>query len=209
MHKSGLIILGICGSRTEGARSSLCCISDRSIISSPWRSLRVCLALSLFLSLLYVRLPFSPRFVCSAFSAICHFPLLPSACTPTPKRFARPSPVTRFLYFRDAREIALVRARRPGTTKCQNPPRLTRVASAGNEKLPRGTRRRRSAEFRITIFCFVHLPSCPRPFVDPLSRVQIKFRSNFLDFSQSDSHRECFYVNIGYFPFTFNSLYLI
>lgn len=93
--------------RTEGAGSSLPCISVYGSIHHLVPSaLVMCLPCPLAL---YVHRPlFSPRFVCSAFSATAIFPYyLPHARRDAPC-FAKPSPVTRFLYFRrvhrDARD---------------------------------------------------------------------------------------------------------
>jgi len=118
---------------------------------------------------------------------------LPHVC----QNFVGPSPVTRFLYFRDvhrdAREIARASE---ATWDYEMPkfPRLICVTSARNEKLPRGTRRRRSAEFRITIFAFY-------TFLPHVTLRRFRFRVYervSLEFLRllSDLRHECFSVNI-------------
>ena len=96
--------------------------------------------------------------------------------------------VIRFLYFRDVHRDAREIARASEATWDYEMPkslRLTCVASAGNEKLPRGTRRRRSAEFRITIFATFLLHATLRRFrFRVYERVSLEFLRFLSDFSQ-------------------------
>lgn len=172
---SRLIILGIYGSRTEEARSSLPCVSiygidpssrplgARYVFALP--SLSLCTSATIF----------------PVFCLLCILPVyailpyyLPHARRPGAFRETVASHSTS-LFSRCASRCAgsLVRARGPGTTKCQNLLDLHASLRPGNEKLPRGSRRRRSAEYRITNFEFLRL------------------------ISQSDSRREYLPVNIG------------
>lgn len=80
---------------------------------------------------------FSLRFVCSAFSAICHFPLLPSACTPT-RRVSRDRRQSLDDFSIFVRCIAMHEVARASEAtwdyEMPKSPRLTRVASAGKRE---------------------------------------------------------------------------
>lgn len=123
MHKSGLIISSEFAEVGRKERDPPClafrCM-DRSIISPPRRSLCVCLALSLCTSATIF-----PAFCLLRILRYCHFPLLPSACTPRRAAFRKTvasHSISLFSQGTSRCTRSLVRARRPGTTKCQNLP---------------------------------------------------------------------------------------
>lgn len=160
---SRLIILGIYGSRTEEARSSLPCVSIYGIDpSSRPLGARYVFALP-SLSLYVHRPPFSPRFVCSAFCRYMPFSLIIFRMHADPARFVRPSPVTRLLYFRDAHRDARARScERGGDLGLRN----VKISSTYTRRFGRETRSYLvgvvgdgAPEYRITNFEFLRLIS--------------------------------------------------
>lgn len=136
---------------------------------------------------LYVhRPPFSPRFVCSAFSAIVIFPYyLPHARRDAP-RFAKPSPVTRFLYFRRLHRDARDRSCERGDLGLRNAkifPTYTRRFGREREATSwdSSSTKRRISNYELLLLALLLAP----PFADPLSHVRTTFRLNFLNFSLS------------------------
>lgn len=114
---------------------------------------------------------------------ICHFPLLPSACTPTRhvSRNRRQSLDFSIFAWRIAmRRGSLVRARRLGTTKCQNLLDLHASLRPGTRSYLVGLVGDEAQNFELRSFVSCTFPAPPHP-IDPgteVSRVQIMFRAS-------------------------------
>jgi len=181
MHKSGMIILGICGSRTEGTRSSLPCISVYGLIHHLVPS---ALVTYLPCPLLRTSTTIFPAFCLRCIPWYMPFLLI------TFRMYARISWDRRqsldfsiFAMCIAMHEKSLVRARQPGTTKCRNFLDLYASLRPETRNYLVGLVGDEAQNFELRSLLFI--PSCSTlPFVDSVFACTNVFRSNFLDFSQ-------------------------